>query len=145
MRKILLALLLFAVQPCFAQLFKQPVLSGMYLQWGYNRDIYSRSDLHFSNGSKYDFTLYNAVAKDQPNFNAFKSNPIDITIPQNVYRIGFYLNKKHTQAIEINYDHAKYVVQDNQNLHIKGQINGRQIDKDTIVERYFVHFAYQWC
>lgn len=142
MRPILLAILLFQTQLVSAQLYERPVLTGMYFQWGYNRDKYSKSDLHFKNGSKYDFTVYNAAAGDQPNFNAFKEHPLDITIPQNVYRIGFYLNKKRTHAIEINYDHAKYVVADNQTLRIKGNINGEDIDKDTLIKRYFIHFEH---
>ncbi len=141
-RSIFIAILLVQAQLALAQLFERPVLTGMYFQWGYNRDIYSRSDLHFENGSKYNFTVYNAVAKDQPNFNAFKDRPLDITIPQNVYRIGFYLNKKRTHAIEINYDHAKYVVKDNQTLRIKGTIYGDAIDTDVKVEPWFIHFEH---
>lgn len=125
-----------------AQIFKKPVLDGVYLQWGYNRDWYTKSDIHFSNGSKYDFTIHDAVAHDKPDFTAFRTNPIDITIPQNSYRIGFYLNKEHTHAIELNYDHAKYVVDDDQTLYISGQINGRVMDKDTLISRPFVHFEH---
>jgi len=119
------------------------VFTGMYFQWGYNRDIYSKSDLHFANGNDYNFTIYGAKAHDQPDFSGFRTNPIDITIPQNVYRIGFYLNKKHTHAIEINFDHAKYVVTDYQKVHIKGQIGGETFDRqDTILYPYFVHMEH---
>jgi hypothetical protein len=142
MRPILLAILLCQSQLASAQLFKKPVFSGMYFQWGYNRDKYSKSDLHFKNGTKYDFTVYEAKALDQPNFEAFSKYPLDITIPQNVYRIGFYLNREHTRAIEINFDHAKYVVKDYQNLRIKGNINGEVFDKDTVINPAFIHFEH---
>lgn len=135
---LLIALTLLVSIDSNAQLFKKPVYSGLYFQWGYNRDIYSKSDIRFQ-GKDYDFTIYDVPAKDQPDFEAFKNNPIDITIPQNSYRIGVYLNKEHTHAIEINYDHAKYVMVDYQTLHVKGQIRGRAIDKDTFVHRYFAH------
>lgn len=125
-----------------AQLFKKPHISGMYFQWGYNRDWYTKSDVHFKDGDKYDFTIYDMVARDQPDFGYFKQHPLDITIPQNSYRIGIYLNKEQTHAIEINYDHAKYVQIDNQTLRMKGQINGKQIDADTNLGQYFVHLEH---
>lgn len=114
----------------------------MYLQWGYNRDIYSRSDLHFSNGELYDFTIHKAKAVDQPDFRAFWETPLDITIPQNSYRIGVYLDPQHNSAIELNFDHAKYVVNDNQVLHVTGQVLGERIDQDTTIYRQFVHLEH---
>ena len=142
MRRLLLAILICQSQLVSAQVFKKPVFSGIYLQWGYNRDKYSKSDLHFKNGSKYDFTVYRAEATDQPNFESLKEHPLDITIPQNVLRIGLYLNKAHTHAIEINFDHAKYVVKDNQRLRLKGSIGGESFDLDTVITRNFIHFEH---
>ncbi|MCB0697234.1 MAG: hypothetical protein KDC07_07705 [Chitinophagaceae bacterium] len=118
---------------------EKPVFSGIYFQWGYNRDWYSKSDIRLRDGDKYDITIYDVVAKDKPDFSYYKDHPFDITIPQNSYRIGFYLNKKHTHAIEINYDHAKYVQVDNQTLRMKGQIGGKQVDADTNLGQYLIH------
>lgn len=143
MRRILhivFLLCLGAVSPAYA--FKKPKFSGMYLQWGYNRDVYSLSDLHFSNGDLYNFTIHDAKANDQPDFQGFWETPLDVTIPQNSYRIGVYLNAQHTSAIEINFDHAKYVVHDNQYLRVTGQIHGEPIDQDTTIYRQFVHFEH---
>jgi hypothetical protein len=142
LRATLTALLLICGACAQAQLFPKPVFSGMYLQWGYNRDIYTRSDLHFSNGDQYDFIIHQAKAVDAPDFRAFWETPTDITIPQNSFRIGAYMNKEHTWAIEINFDHAKYVVNDNQVLHVSGQIHGEPIDRDTTIYRQFVHFEH---
>ncbi|MEO6832788.1 MAG: hypothetical protein ABI378_09890 [Chitinophagaceae bacterium] len=141
MRFALLSLLIFPLLG-FAKGIPKPHFSGMYLQWGYNRDIFSRSDLHFSNGSAYDFTLHNTHANDQPDFSSFLSSPIDITIPQNSFRIGFYLNRRNTWAIELNFDHAKYVVNDDQTLRVTGQIGGRTIDQDTVVRLGFIHLEH---
>ncbi|MEZ5015882.1 MAG: hypothetical protein R2800_02445 [Flavipsychrobacter sp.] len=141
MRQVLLTILIAATAIQANGQFikiKKPSYNGMYFQWGYNRDWYSKSDIQFK-GSNYDFTIYDVRATDQPDFAAFKNNPIDITIPQNSYRIGFYLNKERTHAIEINYDHAKYVMRDYETLRVKGQIRGNQIDKDTFVHRHFAH------
>lgn len=120
----------------------KPHFSGMYLQWGYNRECFSRSDLHFFNGSQYDFTIHNAEASDKPDFNAIWRSPVDFTIPQYSYRIGCYLNKERTWAFELNFDHAKYVVTDDQKLHITGRLPNEAIDRDTTVTRDFLHFEH---
>lgn len=141
MQKGFLALvLLISAYTTQAQLLKlpKPVLSGMYVQWGYNRDKFTKSDIHIT-GDGYDITVYDVVARDQPDFDYYKKNPWDITIPQNSYRIGFYLNKKQTHAIELNYDHAKYVQVDGQTLRMKGRIGETQIDQDTFLGNYVVH------
>lgn len=138
-------LLLLLIAPGFrvqAQLFPKAHFSGVYLQWGYNRDIYSRSDLRFFKEGSYDFTVHDAVANDQPDFAGFWETPYDITIPQNSYRIGVYLNREHTWAIELNFDHAKYVVHDNQRLRVSGQIHGEPFDHDTVVLRQFMHLEH---
>lgn len=137
----LISLLLFP-QLLFAKRIPKPHFSGMYLQWGYNRDIYTKSDLHFSNGAAYDFTIHDAVAHDQPDFTGFFDAPLDITIPQNSFRIGVYLNRRNTWAVELNFDHAKYVVYDDQTLRLSGQIGGVPIDKDTLIRRNFVHLEH---
>lgn len=144
MRPILFAtIFLFAFSfKASSQLFEKPIFYGMYIQWGYNRDCYSKSDIHFKNGSQYDFTVHNAVADDKPNFEGIYEAPTQITIPQYNYRIGFYLNKAHTHAIELNFDHAKYVMRDDQNLYISGSINGEVMNKDTIITHQFLHFEH---
>lgn len=142
MRKLLLFALLCSSMSVQAQLFKKLQLSGVYLQWGYNRDWFSRSDIHLSDGKNYDFTIHKVTATDQPDFEGFWNTPLDVTIPQNSYRIGFYLNRNHTHAIEINFDHAKYVMIDYKTRRVSGEIYGRPIDKDTLMTPQFVHFEH---
>lgn len=125
-----------------AQFFKSLSLSGMYLQWGYNRDWYSRSDIHLSDGASYDITIHRATAKDKPDFESFWETPLDITIPQNSFRIGFYLNKQQTHAIEINFDHAKYVMESNKIRRVSGRIGGEYFDRDTLVSASFVNLEH---
>lgn len=117
---------------------QKPQFGGIYFQWGYNRDWYTKSDIHLK-GADYDFTIYDVVAKDKPDFSSFKNTPWDITIPQNSYRLGVYLNKKRTHAIEINYDHAKYVQVDNQVLRTKGNMKGKEVDSFIDYGHYLVH------
>lgn len=106
----------------------------MYLQWGYNTEWYTKSTIHVNDvvdGVPYNFTLYKVKAHDRSDLDAIVEKPIEITVPQYNYRIGFYLNKTKTKAIEINFDHAKYIVYNNQLLHAKGQIGNTVFDTDT--------------
>ena len=128
----------------FSQI-KSKKFDGMYLQWGYNTEWYTKSNIHFKdvvNGVNHDFTIYKAVAHDRNDLDAIAKKPIEISIPQYNYRIGFYLNANHTKAIEINYDHAKYIVYDNQLLHTKGTIGNNYFDKDTTFNASALHFEH---
>jgi hypothetical protein len=114
----------------------------LYLAWGYNLDWYSNSDLHFKNtgSDNYDFTLFAVRAKDRPGFDQIMS--MEISIPQYVYRVGYYFNKKHDIGVEINFDHSKYVMIQDQRVHIKGQIHGEAMDKDTVLNGDFLRFEH---
>ena len=125
---------------CAHARFSDIRLQGIYLQWGYNREWYSKSTLHFQNGNEYDFKLHRATAKDKPDFNAILTHPLQISIPQYNYRLGFYISPKH--AIELNFDHTKYVVEDYQKLRISGTLHGRALDTDTILDPQFLHFEH---
>src|SRR5687768_12681951 len=139
MRIHLLTLLLLAgAMNLFSQQQDSPPVSRwkkgkLYLLWGYNRDWYARSDIHFhnkdgdpnqfNNKGIYDFTIYNVSAHDRPGFDQI-TDVINITIPQYNFRIGYFLNDKHDHGIELNFDHAKYIVDDWQTARIKGQVFG---------------------
>jgi hypothetical protein len=97
------------------------------LYWGWNRSIYSKSDIHFS-GVDHDFTLKNVEAVDRQNdvsldsiFNVFL-NPANISIPETNARLAYQLDGN--TAVALNLDHMKYVVVQDQSVPISGQING---------------------
>lgn len=125
----------------------------IYLMWGYTRAAYSKSTLHFVNHSNtyypetgryhdYDFTIYDATAHDRPDFDKIK-DVINITIPQFVFRVGYYFNNKKDMGVELNYDHTKYIVDNYQKVHVKGNFNGDYVDKDTILDPdNFLHFEH---
>ena len=136
----------------------KPLLQKMkqgdfYFLWGYTRCAYSKSDIHFVDHSNtyypatgkyhdYDFTIYDAKAKDRSDFNQIK-DVINITIPQFVARVGYFFNNKKDFGIEINYDHAKYVVTNYQKVRVKGSFNGQYVDKDTLLDPdKFLHFEH---
>jgi hypothetical protein len=117
-----------------------------YFSWGYNRETYSNSNIHFknTNTANYDFILVNAGAHDKPGFTEGlqKFLSTDLTIPQYNFHVGCLFNNKRKLGIELSWDHLKYVVNDNVTMHVTGQINGNQIDKDTFVTPDFIHLQH---
>jgi len=145
MRKTALALLTLVIsQLCHAQekLHKR-LFSGMYLQWGYNGEVYSRSNVHFTMSNGDNFILHHARAHDRIDLDAVYKETLQISIPQYSYRIGFYLNQKHSRSLELNFDHAKYILADDQTVHVTGTINGQHVDGDSVlIPQKFLHFEH---
>jgi hypothetical protein len=147
---LLTSLLYCLLQPVLAQqsLPENSIKLGkqggsLYFTWGYNRDWYTKSTIHFRNTTtdNYDFTFIDAKAHDRPDMESFyKLNAL--TIPQYDMNLGYFFNDKRDLGIEISWDHLKYIVTDNQVIHVKGQIRGHQIDKDTLVTPDFVHLQH---
>ena len=105
-----------------------------FFYWGWNRDLYSKSDIHFK-GDNYNFVLSDVIAKDrQSPFNAkLYFTPNTITIPQYNFRIGYFF--KDNYQISLGADHMKYVLQnivDNQYQNVK--INGHISNTGTIYD-----------
>ena len=69
-RHLFFTLLFFSPNIILAQQ-KGKLLKGMYIQWGYNKEWYTKSNIHIklSNGS--DFTLHHAKAHDKPDMMRF--------------------------------------------------------------------------
>lgn len=113
-----------------------------FLNWGYHRDAYTKSTIHFKDyqTENYDFTLHSAKATDQPDFDDFFHRPL--TVPQYVFSIGYFFNNKKDLGIEIGWDHLKYVMVDYQKMHLTGMIHGVNYDKDTLVTPKFVHYEH---
>ncbi len=123
---------------------KQPLVHGkFFLMWGYNRDWYSKSTITFRNKvtDDYDFTFYNAHASDKPDMQHFYK-PDQLTIPQYNLHLGYFFNNKRDLGLELSWDHLKYVMNDYQNIHVKGDIREHQIDRDTLVTPEFVHLQH---
>ena len=145
MKKLIFLILLSSLFFTAAAQKKGKLLSGMYLQWGYNTEWYTKSNIHFNSvvdGVPHNFTIYKARAHDRSDMDAIVKNPLQISIPQYNYRLGFYLNKKHSKAIEINFDHTKYIVYNNQVVRAKGNIGNNYFDKDTSFTFNQVHFEH---
>lgn len=93
----------------------------MYFYWGYNRSIYSKSDVNFQ-GPGYNFIAEDLKAHDRPSRDFITYvNPATISIPQFNIRVGYYY-VDHWD-ISIGYDHMKYVMQKDQTLYLIGNIS----------------------
>jgi len=113
--------------------------NAMYFYWGYNRSIYSKSDVRFYSPD-YDFTAVNLAASDRPStkFSEY-INPSTLTVPQFNVRLGWYY--KFRWDVSIGYDHMKYVMDRNQNLYLSGnagetttsQLNGMYDESNGMV------------
>ncbi|WP_245859681.1 hypothetical protein [Spirosoma aerolatum] len=116
---------------------------SLYFTWGYNRESYSRSTIHFRNTTtdNYDFTFIKASAHDRADMKDFYRLD-NLTVPQYDMNLGYFFNDRHDLGIELSWDHLKYIVTDNQVIHVQGQIRGHQIDKDTLVTPDFVHLQH---
>lgn len=122
---------------------KKKWIDGMYLQWGYNGEWYTRSNIHFKMANGDDFTVHKVKAHHSPGYHAIFKEPLKISLPQYNYRMGFYLNKAHTKALEINFDHTKYIVTDYQKAHVTGNIDGKSVNGDSILNpNTFFHFEH---
>jgi hypothetical protein len=145
-KKLPLLLLLFSgyasTSFCIDQPVAKPPKGHLYFAWGYNKDWYSTSDLHFEskNSDDYDFTLYDVRAHDKPRFESIFNS--DISIPQFIYRLGYTFARHPNMGIEIGFDHAKYIMNQDQRVHVKGKIHESLVDKDTILDRKFVRFEH---
>ncbi len=114
----------------------------LYVTWGYNKDWFTKSDLHFSGSEHggYNFTIENAKAHDRPSLD--KIFVYDISIPQYVYRAGYFFNNKQNTGIEIAFDHTKYIMYNNQTMRLKGHIGEQYFDKDTLIDEHFLQFEH---
>lgn len=143
MKKLTLLILLLVSLHAISQKKDTRWIKGMYFQWGYNTEWYTHSNIHFRMANGNNFTIYNVKAGDRGDYDAIIKKPADISIPQYNYRIGFYLNKSHSKAIELNFDHAKYIVKDYQKVRVKGVIDGVNVDTDSILNpATFLHFEH---
>jgi len=122
---------------------KRLIHGEFYIFWGYNHDWYSKSTIRFRNtvSDNYDFTIKDAHAGDRKDMEHFYRIR-EMTIPQYNFHAGYFFNNNRNLGFEISWDHLKYIVNDNQYLHVKGNIRGREIDKDTIVNPEFVHLQH---
>ena len=92
----------------------------LFLYGGYNRDAYTKSDIHIK-GAGYDFTIKDVTAHDdQEPLSMEYVKPASMSVPQYNYRLGYYINDK--TFISIGQDHMKYRIY-RQTTSLTGYVN----------------------
>ncbi len=103
---------------------KKKLIKEVYASWGYNAEWYTHSTVHVSQpslGNSYNFE--SVKAHDHLGWNDGLLHEA-ISIPQYNYRLGFLLDEEHGWGFEINFDHTKYIISD-QNIRVKGVMNNQ--------------------
>ncbi len=96
-----------------------------FVSWGYNGDFYSKQDMHFSQPSLgSDFTLVSVQARESKGWNELFSHAL--FVPQYNIRFGVFLNEKW--GLEMALDHFKWIVKEDQTVHMTGTRNGVAVD-----------------
>jgi hypothetical protein len=101
-----------------------------YTSWGYNRVAYQYSTIRFEQPTQNnDYVLQDVSAHDAPGYDKIDLDWGHITIPQYSIRIGHVFNTERGLAWEINFDHYKYVVDQDQQVRMFGTYQGQAVDQ----------------
>ncbi len=125
---VLLVTNFFLLNNLQAQSKKKERKGEFYFSWGYNKEWYTKSTIRVmqpSLGNDYKFTSISG--HDHPGWDEGSIFKIPLSIPQYNYRLGYFFNKKKGLAVEINFDHTKFIFAD-QNARVVGKLNNRQVD-----------------
>lgn len=133
LKSILLpALLLVSMAQSFAQ-SKFVKTGDLYFSWGYNKEWYSKSDLHISQPElNNEYAFKDIKAQDHIGWDKLFQRAL--TIPQYSYRLGYFFNEAQDLAFEINFDHTKYIVSSNQHVNVQGKMNGVEVNTPTLIK-----------
>jgi len=101
-----------------------------WVSWGYNGDVYSKADMRFVQPSLgNDFTLAGVQARDSKAWTSLFSH--GLFVPQYNMRVGVFFNDKW--GAEMALDHFKWIVRQDQTVHIKGTVNGAAVDGQIVL------------
>ena len=102
-----------------------------YAYWGYNRDYYGKSDIHYT-GPGYDFKLLGARADDMtaPWDPKVYLNWKQMSVPQFNARIGYFVTDRF--ILSAGWDHMKYRLTPVQSLVIDGYIDPTKYDPTVL-------------
>lgn len=106
---------------------------SLYFAWGYNQEWYTRSTIHINQPDfNSEYELVSVKGHDHMGWNNKSIFKQPISIPQYSYRIGYFFNEKQDMGFEINFEHTKYIIQNNQRVDIRGRVNGVDVNRDIL-------------
>ena len=102
---------------------------SFYFSWGYNTEWYTRSNVRVKQDALgNDYKLNRVKGHDHRGWDETSIFKQDLTIPQYNYRIGYMFNEEKGYGIEINFDHTKYIIEQDQDVRLTGTLNGKPAD-----------------
>jgi hypothetical protein len=105
----------------------------LYFSWGYNKEWYTNSNVSVSQPALGNsFTFANAKGVDHPGWENEQFFTKALSIPQYNYRLGYTINKDKGWGVEINFDHTKWLFEDNQMVLVKGKMHGKPINTPVL-------------
>jgi hypothetical protein len=127
--------ILFSFQIIVSLAQKKERKGEFYFSWGYNKDFYTNSNIYVNQPAlNNNFVFKNTVLVDHPGWDEGLFNT-PLSIPQYNYRFGYFFDKNKDWAFEINFDHAKALIKDNQTVHLVGTYNGAAVDSSFIFSK----------
>jgi len=103
-----------------------PTHREYFVSWGYNGDTYSKSDIHIRQPSLgNDFILAQVQARDSKAWTELFSH--SLFVPQYNLRFGMFFNERW--GLEVALDHMKWIVRQDQQVRMIGQLNGASTDQ----------------
>jgi len=129
-RALVLLCCAFAPLAVSAQKKKSSHKGQIYFSWGYNTEWYTNSTLYVSQPSLgNDYGLEHVQAHDHRGWDDAMFSKA-ISIPQYNYRLGFIFDDEKKLGFEINFDHTKYILSDQQ-AKIRGRLNDHPVDSSV--------------
>ena len=115
---------------------------AFYFSWGYNTEWYTKSTVHVTQnaiGDNYNMLHVNAHDHRGWDYNLLHQQ---LSIPQYNWRIGYYFNDSKDLGVELNFDHTKYIITEDQNIQFKGTHNGSPLDSTILFNQTNGFFYY---
>jgi hypothetical protein len=114
-----------------------------YVSWGYNLESFRPTDIRIRTPSLGgDFVIHGVRGHDEGMLDTrlLRTAPFK---PQYSIRVGRFIDKAHTLAVELNYDHTKFTSAVGQTTRVTGTIGGLPVDRaitlDDSTFRYLFH------
>jgi len=111
----------------------------LYVSWGYNADVFKRADLHLAQPSLgNDFVLHGVRSHDQKGWTDLFHN--SLTRSQYSARVGYFFSAKQDLALELNFEHVRFLVTQDQNVRMTGTLNGARVDQTVTLTEDFLRY-----
>ena len=136
---IFLMLFVFCSQFIYAQSKTVVHQKGvLYFGVGTNLSYYSKSNIRFQSTANpgFDFTLEKVRGKDDRGLNFGGGGAAQYS-----YQLGYYFRNCNF-GVEFNFDHIKYFARPNQVVRVKGTIEGKPVNNDTVITTIVQNFEH---